>query len=100
MDWLFDSVIWELGTALGVLEGLLDGLFDSVCWELGTALVILDELLDELFNSVGWELGTALDVFDGLCRMGFFIRMAGIWERHFLFGMDFSMGCLIWLAGS
>ena len=52
MDWLFDSVGWELGTALGVFDGLLDGLFDSVGWELRTAFVILDGLLDGLF--VGW----------------------------------------------
>jgi hypothetical protein len=42
LDGLFDSVGWELGTALGVLDGLLDGLFDSVAWELGTAFLVLD----------------------------------------------------------
>ena len=29
LDELFDSVGWELGTALDVLDGLLVGLFDS-----------------------------------------------------------------------
>ena len=42
MDGHFHWVAWEVGMALGVLDGLLDGLFGSVGWDLGTALDIME----------------------------------------------------------